>query len=159
MSWRHDEETGITTMYHLFIEGVEVDFNDSWCPGATISLNERAWGLSNRRNLLYTMIDCPNILHWTPPASQSRSLQHGVEIEYLEDGDTRREMLVTEKEADERASRAVYDGLDMAHIAVARTLSVGTSTVWLRVYWVRTAVLACRSLMVTGVGSTIQCNR
>ncbi|KAF9491280.1 hypothetical protein BDN71DRAFT_92584 [Pleurotus eryngii] len=73
MCWCLDEETGITTIYFLLIEGVEVNFNDSWCPGATISLNERAWGSSNKRKLLYTMIDCPNILHWTPPASQSRT--------------------------------------------------------------------------------------
>ncbi|KAF9489812.1 hypothetical protein BDN71DRAFT_256955 [Pleurotus eryngii] len=103
-----------------------------WCPGATISLSEQPCWPSSGRKLLYTMLDCPKILHWTPSAPQFLSLQNIVVIEYLEDGNTRQEMLVTEKEADERASRAVYDGLDMVHIAVTRTLSVGTSTVWLR---------------------------
>ncbi|KAF9490209.1 hypothetical protein BDN71DRAFT_205786 [Pleurotus eryngii] len=60
-------------------------------------------------------------------------LESGVEIEYSEDGDTRREVLATEKEADEIASRAVYDWLNVAHIAVTRTLSVGTGTVWFKV--------------------------
>ncbi|KAF9490094.1 hypothetical protein BDN71DRAFT_1511575 [Pleurotus eryngii] len=79
------------------------------------------------------MIDCPKVLHWTPSAPQSLLLQNGVEIEYLEDGNTRWEDLVTGEEADEIVSRVVYDELDVAHIAVTRTLSVGTSTVWFKV--------------------------
>ncbi|KAF9488459.1 hypothetical protein BDN71DRAFT_458094 [Pleurotus eryngii] len=63
-----------------------------------------------------------------------RSSHESVKIEYLEDGDTRWEELLTEKEADEIASRAVYDECDEAHIAAPRTLSVGTSTVWFRVH-------------------------
>ncbi|KAF9490084.1 hypothetical protein BDN71DRAFT_234574 [Pleurotus eryngii] len=65
-----DEETRIKTFYTVDIEGVEVDFKDSCCPGATISLYGWSW-LSGEREQLYTMIECPNILHWTPPASQS----------------------------------------------------------------------------------------
>ncbi|KAF7416445.1 hypothetical protein PC9H_002711 [Pleurotus ostreatus] len=59
--------------------------------------------------------------------------EKGLEIEYLEDGYMRREVLATEEEADEIALQAIYDELDMAHIAVTRTLSVGTSIVWLEV--------------------------
>ncbi|KAF9490217.1 hypothetical protein BDN71DRAFT_1454745, partial [Pleurotus eryngii] len=46
----------------------------------------------------------------------------------------RREVSVaTGEEADQIASRAVYDEWGDAHIMVTRTLSVGTSTVWLEV--------------------------
>ncbi|KAF7416463.1 hypothetical protein PC9H_002729 [Pleurotus ostreatus] len=60
-------------------------------------------------------------------------LWSGVEIEYPEDGCMRREVLATDEEADEIALRAIYNELDMAQIAVTRTLSVGTSIVWLEV--------------------------
>lgn len=50
------------------------------------------------------------------------------------------EVLATEEEADEIASRAAYDERDVAHIAVTRTLSVGTSTVWFKVERVSTSV-------------------
>ncbi|KAF9490077.1 hypothetical protein BDN71DRAFT_232149 [Pleurotus eryngii] len=46
-------------------------------------------------------------------------------------------MLVTEKEADEIASRAEYDERDEAHIAVTSTLSVGTGTIWFKVEWLQ----------------------
>ncbi|KAF9490203.1 hypothetical protein BDN71DRAFT_1511466 [Pleurotus eryngii] len=69
-----------------------------------------------------------------PPASQPWFSPGDVEIEYLEDGNKRWEELATEKEADETASRAVYDEWGNAHIVVTRTLSVGTSTVWFRVH-------------------------
>ncbi|KAF9486884.1 hypothetical protein BDN71DRAFT_1514518 [Pleurotus eryngii] len=77
------------------------------------------------------MIDFPDVLHWTPSAPRSLSPLRGVEIEHSVDGNTRREMLITGKEPD--ASRAVYDGLDVAHIAVTRTLSAGTGTVRFKV--------------------------
>ncbi|KAF9490212.1 hypothetical protein BDN71DRAFT_1454723 [Pleurotus eryngii] len=147
----YDTETKITTGYSCHIEGVEVDFNDSWCPGATISLYERAWWPSAWRKLLYTMIDCPKNFHWTPPASQPQLLQNGVEIEYLQDDDTFPEMLVTWEEADERASRAVYDGCYRARIKATRTLSVGTSTVWLKAERVKTSVSACASARLIDV--------
>ncbi|KAJ8689363.1 hypothetical protein PTI98_013388 [Pleurotus ostreatus] len=46
-------------------------------------------------------------------------------------------MLATEKDADEIASRAVYDEQDVAHIAVTNTFSLGTANVLLKVYWSR----------------------
>ncbi|KDQ22969.1 hypothetical protein PLEOSDRAFT_177382 [Pleurotus ostreatus PC15] len=59
-------------------------------------------------------------------------LWNNPEIEYLEHGYMRREVLATKEEAEEIALRAVYDE-NVAHIAVTRTLSVGTSIVWLKV--------------------------
>lgn len=66
------------------------------------------------------------------------------------------EELVTEEEADEIASQAVYDERDVAHIAVTRTLSVGTSTVWFKVERVRPRVLACAILMLIDVGAILR---
>lgn len=71
----------------------------------------------------------------------------------------RREELVTEKEADEIASRAAYDGQNEAHIAVPCTLSVGTSTVWFKVQRVRTSVPAYASVMLIDVASMVQLTR
>ncbi|KAF9491244.1 hypothetical protein BDN71DRAFT_1453109 [Pleurotus eryngii] len=127
----YDEETGIFTIYNLSIEGARIDFNDSWCPGATISLYEQAWWPSAGRKLLYTMIDCPKELLWTLPKPEYLMSDSGIQIEYLEDGYMRQEVLATEEEAVDIARRAVYDECGQAHIAVSRTLSVGISTVWL----------------------------
>lgn len=79
-----------------------------------------------------------------------------VEIEYWEDGYIHREALAIEKEANKIASRVAYDGRDEAHIAVPRTLSVGTSTTWFKVQRVRTSVPAYASVMLIDVGATLQ---
>lgn len=54
-----------------------------------------------------------------------------------------REVLATEKEAEEIASRVAYDELRVTHIAIPHPLSVGTSTVRIEVTQVRTIVPAC----------------
>lgn len=67
----------------------------------------------------------------------------------------RREVLATDDEADEIALRAVYDERDKAHIAVPRTLSVGISTVRVKVERVRTSVPAYAIPMLIDVGSNL----
>ncbi|KAF9490073.1 hypothetical protein BDN71DRAFT_1455034, partial [Pleurotus eryngii] len=156
-----DEEAGINTMYHLSIEGARIDFNDSWCAGATISLYEQAWWPSAGRKLLYTMIDCPKELLWTLPKPEYLMSDSGIQIEYLEDGYMRQEVLATEEEAVDIARRAVYDECGQAHIAVSRTLSVGISTVWLegsRDRWYHEPVIYNVRLVVE-FGNSEECTR
>ncbi|KAJ8689355.1 hypothetical protein PTI98_013380 [Pleurotus ostreatus] len=124
MIWHRNEETGIETRYYCYIEGVRIDFDDSWCPGATISLYEHT-------ELRYTTTDCPKGLCWTPPAP--RELGNDLNIEYLRDGYMRQEVLTTRKAADRIALRAAHCGRAEAHIAVTHALSVGTATVWYKV--------------------------
>lgn len=81
-----------------------------------------------------------------------------IQIEYLNDGYMRREGLVTEMEADEIASRVVYDQQDVAHIAVTRTLYIGRSTVWFKVLRVRTSVPACAFLTLIDVEAIVRSN-
>ncbi|KAL4261329.1 hypothetical protein AB1N83_007307 [Pleurotus pulmonarius] len=131
MGLRHyDEGSGIVTTYTSYIEGIQVKLNDR-CPGATISLYYRDIEALGERELLYSKIDCSKELLWTPPTPEF--LRNGVEMEYWADAHMRYEIITTPEEVDEIASRAEYDGQDVAHIAVTRTLSVGTSTVWLTV--------------------------
>ncbi|KAF9492543.1 hypothetical protein BDN71DRAFT_1451481 [Pleurotus eryngii] len=128
MLYRHyDEETGILTFYDVDIEGAQIDFNDSWC----ISLYEYVSWPSAGRKLLYTMIDCPKELLWTLPKPEYLTGGSDIRVEYLEDGYMRQEVLATKEEAVDIARRAVYDECGLACIAVTRTLSIGTSTVWL----------------------------
>ncbi len=89
-------------------------------------------------------------------AEWHRYICDGVEMQYWADVYMRYEMLAAEEEVDEIAYRAEYDAQDEAHIAVTHELSVGTSTVWLKVKRVRTRVLACASLILIDVGSTVQ---
>ncbi|KAF9490190.1 hypothetical protein BDN71DRAFT_1454570, partial [Pleurotus eryngii] len=109
----------------------QIDFNDSWCPRATISLYEYVSWPSAGRKLLYTMIDCPKELLWTLPKPEYLTGGSDIRVEYLEDGYMRQEVLATKEEAVDIARRAVYDECGLACIAVTRTLSIGTSTVWL----------------------------
>ncbi len=72
----------------------------------------------------------------------------------------RQEVLATDEEVDEIASRAAYDERDEAHIAVTHAFSIGTATVWLKVHRVRTRVLACASIisMLIDIESILQFN-
>ncbi|KAF9492540.1 hypothetical protein BDN71DRAFT_1451470 [Pleurotus eryngii] len=130
----YDEETGISTKYHLSIEGVELNFKDSRCSRATISFYKQGTsGHGIERELLYSTRDCPKVLHWTPAESGILMDDNYIQIEYLDDGYMRREVLATEEEVVDIARQAVYDEWDEAHIEVTHTLSVGTSTVWFEV--------------------------
>ncbi|KAF9491252.1 hypothetical protein BDN71DRAFT_1453144 [Pleurotus eryngii] len=105
------------------------------------------------------MINFPEVLHWTPSAPQFLSPPGGVEIEHLVDGNTRREMLVTGEEPD--ASRAVYDAYDEAHIAVTRTLSAGTGTVWFTVTRIQsyTSIICLDVRFVVEFRNSEECTR
>ncbi|KAF9489467.1 hypothetical protein BDN71DRAFT_1456070 [Pleurotus eryngii] len=101
------------------------------------------------------MIDCPKEMLWTLPKPEFLMSDSGIQMEYLEDGYMRQEVLATEEEAVDIARRAVYDECGQAHIAVSRTLSVGISTVWLEGSRVRIGVPACARLMLIDVGSMV----
>ncbi len=79
-----------------------------------------------------------------------------INLEYLTDGYMREEVLATGEEAVEIASLVEYDKRDVAHIAVMRTLSIGTSTVELMVERVSTSVLACAYQMLIDVVSMLR---
>lgn len=146
-------------------------FNDRWSPGATISLYQwSSWGAGWERafghegslpqgvaldtSYTFVSIDCsPKLVDAV--TQWHRRLGDGVEIGYWVDGYMCYEKLTTAEEADEMATRAVYDAQDEAYIAVTHTLSIGTSTVWLKVKRVRTRTLACARLMPIDVVSTV----
>ncbi|KAF9489466.1 hypothetical protein BDN71DRAFT_1456063 [Pleurotus eryngii] len=128
-----DEETGIDTMYNLFVEAVQVDPNDRWSPGATVSLYQwRTW-MPTKRDLLYMQDDHTTALQWRPHQPQPLCWSSCIVIEYTNDGHTQEEEVATWEEAEELASRAEYDRWDKAHLEVTRTVSSGTSTVWVKV--------------------------
>ncbi|KAF9491839.1 hypothetical protein BDN71DRAFT_1452272 [Pleurotus eryngii] len=129
----YDPETGIATSYDVSIEAIQVEFDCSWRPGATVSLHGHNWWC-NKQERLFVTKNCPKAFRWKPHRPKLLLLEGDIVVKYTKDKCERNDVVMPPYDVvREMAERAEYDRDGEACISTEHTFSFGAATCWFRV--------------------------